>query len=321
MKKIVALLLLGLAAPAVLADAHVLVYHRFDEPKHQSTHISTQKLREHFEYFKKNGYEVVPASRLVAAINGAEPVGERWVVLAVDDGYRSFYEKALPIFREYGYSFVLFVYAKASVEQYGDYMSFEQIKDASKYGEIGLHAYAHPHLLRLDNKAVRDDFAKGYEIFKSQLGYAPKYYAYPYGEYDERILNIAKEFKFEAIFNQNTGAVAGDSPLDDLDRTPVSELTPLGFALSGDFLKAQWEILPDFPRLPYIEGLRIKTKSDAKDGKLFVSGQGGFIPVKLENGVLEYKFKKPISRYATRVILKVGQKTTSKILTKDNYAK
>lgn len=291
MKKVVAFLLLVIAAPAAIADAHVLVYHRFEEPKHQSTYISTQRLREHFEYFKKNGYEVVPASRLVAAINGAEPVGERWVVLAIDDGYRSFYEKALPIFREYGYPFVLFVYVQASAEEYGDYMSFNQIKEASKYGEIGLHAYAHPHLLRLNDKAVREDFAKGYEIFKSYLGYAPKYYAYPYGEYDERILNIAREFKFEAIFNQNTGAVANDSPLDDLDRTPVSELTPLPFALSGDFLNAQWEVLPDFPRISYINGVRIKTKSEAKEGKLFVSGQGGFKPVKLENGVLEYNLK------------------------------
>lgn len=321
MKKIVAFLLLFAPIKALFADAHVLVYHRFDEPKHQSTQISTQKLKEHFEYFKNNGYEVVPASRLIAAINGAEPVGERWVVLAVDDGYRSFYEKALPLFREYGYAFVLFIYAQASEERYGDYMSFDQIKEASKYGEIGLHSYAHPHLLRLDSNKVKEDFTKGYEVFKKHLGYSPKYYAYPYGEYDERILNIAKEFKFEAIFNQNTGAVSNDSPLDDLDRTPVSELTPLSFALAGDFLKAQWEVLPDFPKVPYIKSIRIKTNTNAKNGKLFVSGQGGFKPVKLENGILEYKFNKPISRYATRIILKIDNKTTSKILTKDNYAK
>lgn len=321
MKKLAALLAIFLTAIDILADAHVLVYHRFDEPRHASTHISTQKLREHFEYFKKNGYEVVPASRLVAAINGAEPVGERWVVLAVDDGYRSFYEKALPIFKEYNYPFVLFVYVQASDEKYGDYMSFAQIKEAEKHGEIGLHAYAHPHLLRLDDAGVRNDFSRGVEVFKKHMGYAPKYYAYPYGEYDGRVLKIAKEFKFDAIFNQNTGAVASDSPLDDIDRTPVSELTPLGYALYGGFLKASWQVLPDFPRTPYITGVRIKTDSKADKAKLFVSGQGGFRAVSLENGELNYKFKKPISRYATRIILQIGDKTTTKILTKDNHAK
>ena len=51
-----------------LADAHILVYHRFDDPRHVSTDISIQNLRAQFEYFKNNGYEVVKLSRLVDAV-------------------------------------------------------------------------------------------------------------------------------------------------------------------------------------------------------------------------------------------------------------
>ena len=66
-----------------LADAHILVYHRFDDPRHVSTDISIQNLRAQFEYFKNNGYEVVKLSRLVDAVNAGEPIPDNWIVITV----------------------------------------------------------------------------------------------------------------------------------------------------------------------------------------------------------------------------------------------
>lgn len=303
------------------ADAHVLVYHRFDEPDRASTHISTAKLREQFEYFRQNGYEIVPLSRLILALEGAEPIGQKWVVLSIDDGYKSFYEKALPIFKEFGYPFVLFVYAEASQDKYGDYMSFSQIKEASNYGEIGLHSYAHPHLLRLSDDEVRRDFERGVKTFEKAMGYSPIYYAYPYGEYDERIQKIAREFKFKAIFNQNTGAIAKDSPLDDLDRTPISELTPIRFALASEYLPATWSVSPHNGRAGRLSSVSVKTPFKANKAEFFISTSAGYVPVDLKDGSFTYRLNPPLRRYSTRVSLKIGHKTATKIFTKDHYAK
>ena len=92
-----------------LADAHILVYHRFDEPRHASTDISIQNLRAQFEYFKNNGYEVVKLSRLVGAVNAGEPIPDNWIVITIDDGYKSFYNKALEVFKEYNYPFAMMI--------------------------------------------------------------------------------------------------------------------------------------------------------------------------------------------------------------------
>lgn len=78
-----------------LADAHILVYHRFDEPRHASTDISIQNLRAQFEYFKNNGYEVVKLSRLVDAVNAGEPIPDNWIVITIDDGYKAFITRRL----------------------------------------------------------------------------------------------------------------------------------------------------------------------------------------------------------------------------------
>ena len=50
---------------------------------------------------------------------------------------------------EYGYSFALMVYVEASARKYGDFMTFEQIKEVEKYGEVGYHSYGHPHMVGL----------------------------------------------------------------------------------------------------------------------------------------------------------------------------
>ena len=138
-----------------LADAHILVYHRFDDPRHVSTDISIQNLRAQFEYFKNNGYEVVKLSRLVDAVNAGEPIPDNWIVITVDDGYKSFYNNALSVFKEYNYPFALMVYVEASANKYGDYLDFDQIKELEAYGEIGYHSYAHPRMTRLSDEALR----------------------------------------------------------------------------------------------------------------------------------------------------------------------
>ena len=127
MKKLVSALAFFAAAQFALADAHIFNYHRFDDDRHPSTNISSKNLREQFEYFKEKGYEVIPLSKLVDAIKNGEPVSDNWVVLTVDDGYKSFYEKGLPIFLEYGYPFALMIYVEATARKYGDFMTFEQI--------------------------------------------------------------------------------------------------------------------------------------------------------------------------------------------------
>lgn len=316
-------ILLSLLYTLLFSDAHVLVYHRFEEPKHENTSISISKLREHFEFLKKNGYEVVPMSRLVDAVGGVEPVGNNWIVFAIDDGYRSFYEHALPIFREYNYPFTLFVYVKATHDKYGDFMNFDQILECSKYGEIGLHSYSHSHMLQMSDSEVREDFRLSYDLLSKAIGNKKlKYYAYPYGEYNDRILSIANEFKFDAIFNQNSGAVSDLSNLHDLERVPLNNSTPLKVALASEYMKVDWTLLPiGTKNLNNAKAIRISTNTNATTGKLYISGWDDFKTFPMNNGVLEYKFKNPIKRNNVRIVLKIGRKASTKIYTKDIYAK
>ena len=250
------------------------------------------------------------------AIKNGEPVSDNWVVLTVDDGYKSFYEKGLPIFLEYGYPFALMIYVEATARKYGDFMTFEQIKEIEKYGEVGYHSYGHLHMVGLNEEKLKNDFEDGISKFEKNMGYKPRYFAYPFGEYNDRVRDVATEHGIEVILSQNSGAVAADSDLHELDRIPAMNGTHLPSALASKFLKAEWILPQDYPKDNKISELIIKTDENATHGYFSMTGQQTK-KVKLENGQMTLKFNKPIDRYKVRMSLKVNGKTTTKILVKD----
>ena len=64
--------------------------------------------------------------------------------------------------------------------------------------EIGYHSWDHKNLRAETLATVKDDFAKGMEVFNS-LGLAPKVYRPPFGNYNTGIINTAKSHGMTVI--------------------------------------------------------------------------------------------------------------------------
>ena len=312
------LLWFGCICMSLLADAHIFVYHRFGDSRHQSTNVSIEVLKREFEYFKKNGYEVVSLSKLVKAIKDNKGIPDNWVVLTIDDSYKSFYDNGLPIFKAYGYPFTLFVYTKATEAGYGDFMTWEQINEVKKYGELGFHSHTHPHMVSKSSKDLKKDFDTGIELMQKRTGVKPRYFTYPYGEYDERIKNIAKEYGFEAIFNQNVGAVSKFSDIFDIDRIALTDSTNLKSKLRVKFLSATWIEPKSYPKDGMLKNIHIKidTPVKAKKAQLYITGLG-WQWVDIKDNIVKIKIDKPLKNRRNRLILKLGNdKISTKILVK-----
>jgi len=309
------LLLLTLLPLYLWADAHLFVFHRFDDTRHLSTNTSTQILRAEFEYLKNNNYEVVSLERLHEALQKGEEISDKWVVLTIDDSFKSFYENGLPIFKEYNYPFTLFVYVKATVDNYGDYMSWEQIKESSKYGEIGFHSYGHPHLVSLTDLKIYQDTKKGLDIMQKELGYKPKYYAYPYGEYDGRVRSQLELFSFDLIINQNAGAVDKHSDAHDLDRTALTGANNIKVKLRTRTMPTEWIYPKAWPENGKISTLKANLSKEVKKIEYYISGHG-WKTASLKDGKLSTKVDKKLKMKRTRIFLKSGNRQSSIILVK-----
>ena len=62
------------------------------------------------QFLKDNGIKPVSMDQLKAYWLEGKPLPDKAVLLTFDDGFRSIYEKAYPVVKEFGYPGVLFLY-------------------------------------------------------------------------------------------------------------------------------------------------------------------------------------------------------------------
>ena len=292
------------------ANAHIFVYHRFGDEKHHSTNTTLKELEKEFEYFKSNNYKVVTVSQIAQKLKNKEEIPANWIAFSIDDAYKSFYTNAIEIFKKYNYPFSLYVYVEATEKKYPDFMTWEEIKDASKYGEISLHSYGHKHLTKLSDDEIFDDTKKAYDIFVQNLGFEPKGYTYPYGEYDERVKEVFTKFDFEYIANQNNGSVNSKSNIFDLNRIALVGDVNLKEKLKYNTLEATWIEPKEYPKDGRLKHVKVQVNPSIKNAKLFISTYG-WQDIKVKNGIIDIKLDKQLNLNRNRVAISTDYYTIS----------
>jgi len=208
----------------------VLIYHRFGEDKYPTTNIGVARFREQLEYLKDNGYTVIPLQQLVLFLREGTKLPGRSVVITIDDGYRSVYEEAWPVLRDYGYPFTVFVYTRATEKRHGNYMTWDQVRELKALGvDFQDHGYDHGHMafkppgMDMDEYRawIREDLAASSRIFSEELKERPRFFAVPYGEYNKTLLEEIRAFGYEAILLQDPGSVSNDTDPFAIPREPI----------------------------------------------------------------------------------------------------
>ncbi|MDR1975788.1 MAG: polysaccharide deacetylase family protein [Campylobacteraceae bacterium] len=300
----------------LFADAHIFLYHRFNDDRYPSTNTQNETLRKQFQFLKDNNYTVVPLQAIVDKLNQNETLPDKWVALTIDDGYRSFLS-AVDMFKEFGYPFTMFVYSQAAEKNYPDFLNWEELKKLeSAGGTLSFHSYAHSRQTRLSKDELRDDFKKGLELYEKRLGSKSAFYSYPYGEFNDEVQSVAKEFGFSAILNQNIGAVGDKSSPYDLNRFALTGDTALKPLLKYKVLDAQWLEPKTYPANGNITKVEAKLNSSAKKAQLYITDLG-WRDVEVKDGLVSYEMNEKLKKSRVRVILQVGDKISTKILVKD----
>jgi peptidoglycan/xylan/chitin deacetylase (PgdA/CDA1 family) len=191
---------------------------------------------------------------------------------------------------------------EATNKNYSDFMNWDEIKEASKYGTIGLHSYAHPHLTKLSANEVYEDTQKAMNIFEEKMGFKPKTYAYPYGEYNEPVKEEIKKFDFDAILNQNNGSVNQQSNLNSLNRIALVGDVNIKQKLRYNSLQASWYEPKQFPKDGILKRVHAKVDPSIKQIKLYVTGDT-WREVKVNNGIIDEAVEIQLKNNRTRVIL------------------
>ncbi len=198
-----------------------IMYHRFEENKYPSTNIKMVDFINHLQIIKENGIKFVNPSNFEDELNNYK--NQRKVLVTIDDGYQSFYNNAWPILKESKIPFILFISTR-EVGKKG-YMSWEDIREISKYNfvEIGNHSHTHDYLIDFKDEEIKNDLEQSINIFKKEMGKNSKFFSYPFGEYSISLKKIVVDAGFKYAFGQHSGVVDYTKDLFEIPRFPINE--------------------------------------------------------------------------------------------------
>lgn len=181
----------------------VLMYHSVSENGKLFT-VTPADFTRHMEHLSKHHFRVVGLGEALASVRQRR-ISKKTVVITFDDGYQDNYLNAFPVLKKYRLPATIFVstaFIGSGTTQQGvatDILSQEQIQEMSKSGLIafGSHAHHHVKLAQLPLEKIKDELAISKKILEGITGTPVDVFAYPYGNFDERVKkNVARHYRF-----------------------------------------------------------------------------------------------------------------------------
>jgi peptidoglycan/xylan/chitin deacetylase (PgdA/CDA1 family) len=188
-----------------MGDLLVLCYHSVSETWPAPTSVKPGDLERQLSAFVRRGYRGATFSDALTA-----PPAARTVVVTFDDAHRSVLEVAAPLLDRLGLPATVFVptdypdsgrpmawegydpWLGSRWERELDCLGWEELRGlAAKGWEIGSHTKSHPRLPRLDQAGIDAELVDSRKTCEENIGLPCASVAYPYGDYDDRVLRAA----------------------------------------------------------------------------------------------------------------------------------
>lgn len=137
---------------------------------------------------------------------------QHYIAVTFDDGFQCILENALPELERRKIPAILFIptgsLGKSPEFVLNDYryrneiiMTSEQLKYLpSSLVTIGSHTVTHPHLTHLSKENIRKELIESKNRLEKILNMQIELLAFPHGEYNQSILNIAKQAGYRRVF-------------------------------------------------------------------------------------------------------------------------
>lgn len=202
----------------------VLTYHHIDDNENGAS-ISVRHFTEHMKMLKDNGYSVITMNQFQMYLEGRLKLPPRSVVITFDDGYESNYTKAYPIMKQYGFVGTVFIVVSSTEEPNTKnipHLSWEQLLELQRTGwTIGSHTYNLHYTISgksalttlKENETfsqyrarVKNDLQYSVDLLEKRLNVHHNILAFPYGSFNETVLNVGREVGIEYFFSTREGS-------------------------------------------------------------------------------------------------------------------
>jgi peptidoglycan/xylan/chitin deacetylase (PgdA/CDA1 family) len=204
----------------------VLMYHEISAQPLSAGRLAVgpDQFADQLSYLRDGGYACVTADALGTALDtGGAGLPARPVALTFDDGFADFYDTALPLLLQHGFTASLYVttgWVNGESAHRG-MLSWPAIEAAHAAGiEIGAHSVHHPQLDQLAASSLRAELADCKHALEDRLGAPVPGLAYPFGYSSQLVRDTAAEVGYAYAC-----AVGNRLAADTSDRFALPRLT------------------------------------------------------------------------------------------------
>jgi len=186
----------------------VLTYHDVvdvvDDPA--TVNISVEKFEKQIKWLYDNNYKSLSMDEFYDWKVNNKKIPRKSVLITFDDGWNSFYTKAIPILEKYDMKasvFVIWKYSEnCSIRGEDIYMTLEEIKDIVD-NHPNMSILSHSYGLHEKEKALSEDYdlySGDMNLVKNMSSSDIKYYAFPFGNRNSEYISALKDNDYRLAF-------------------------------------------------------------------------------------------------------------------------
>ncbi|MFC1757087.1 polysaccharide deacetylase family protein [Patescibacteria group bacterium] len=211
-------------------EASILMYHSVSDTDFLFN-VLPKDFTWQMKYLYDNNFNVISYAKLVETLKNKEEIPHKAVVLTFDDGFSDNYDTVLPVLKKYNFPATIFLTTNFVnnyffIEKFNKkfkMLTWEQVEEMERSGlvDFQLHTTSHLKLSQINKNEIEKEITESKKIIDEKLSKDSKLFAYPFGVYNEDVIEILKENNFDSAVTVMSGLVNKNSDLCVLPRNFV----------------------------------------------------------------------------------------------------
>lgn len=228
------------------ARVSILGYHDFTEGESNNDMIlNIEDFRNQMQAIQDAKLPVISMRQFLDWKQGKADIPSESVMITIDDGWRATHTLAMKVLKDFGYPYTVFLY-KNYIGVGGRSLTHDEIRELAANGAtLSSHSVSHQNMSSRGGRSeqayeawLKEEIEESYHFLEQNFGdtgAVVKTFAFPYGIYNDRALELAKNFGYEACFTVNGKKTTWDTTDMEIGRYVVHGTTLANFDPALDF--------------------------------------------------------------------------------------
>jgi peptidoglycan/xylan/chitin deacetylase (PgdA/CDA1 family) len=202
----------------------IIMYHYVEYVKdlndfiRKRLNINPKIFENQLKTLKDNNFQTYFVKDIPDILKGKIKIASSSVILTFDDGYEDFYLDVFPLLKKYQMKATIYVICNFIGRR--GFLNQKELKEiiASGLVEIGSHTLSHPNLKLLSENQAKEQILGCKKKLENELGIEIKSFAYPYGFFNKKTIDLVKEAGYVDAVSVINGNIQSENNLYYLSR-------------------------------------------------------------------------------------------------------